>query len=421
VYRHYILFLCCATQLLAYLDRSVFASVLTPIKQEFGLSDTALGLLSGFAFALSYSVFGLPLGRLADRFSRKVLLSTCITLWCGFTLACGLASSAAMLMAFRLAVGAAESGASPAVVSVIADLYRNSRYRTRAMACYPLAGVLGAGIAFPLGAYLSAHYGWRMVFLMTSIPGFLFALLVALTFRAPPRGSDGATPTQQAAPTPSFAQSLRIVFATRSMFLLCWAVGLSSMLSNMMQWLTVFYQRSHGAGLASAGASIGLILTIGGPIGIYAGGWLIDRLGAGNLQRAVQALALIALAQVVTGVLMLLTPGAPLSLVFACGWSMAALAWVGPSFALSQSLVPVEVRGVSIGVMNVFFNVIGYGLSPFIVGALGDLLLDRFGVQSLRWSLTSVCVVAGLLSAALFYLAGRSARREAVASPDALV
>ena len=409
-YRHYVLLLCCLSFFLAYLDRNIFAALLTPIKQEFGLSDAALGLLSGLAFALTYSLLGVPMGALADRRSRKALLTVCIAVWSVMTGVCGVAKSALWLMAARLGVGAAEAGVTPTSISVIADLYPPSQ-RTRAISFYPIAGTLGAAAAFPIGTYLAAEYGWRSAFLVLTVPGLLLAALCWLTFREPRRGGSDQTIVRDE--VPRLGQTLRYIGANRQLLLVFLAAGMSSTISAIAQWLPAFYQRSFGLGLIEVGRTLGLVLFVTGPIGMFAGAWFADRLGAGKVRTVTYILALLALVQAASGALMLATGDKDLSILGLVLWSTAMVTFVPPCFALSQSLVATRMRATSMGVLNVFNNIIGYGTGPVIVGAISGWLAPTLGGESLRWSLIAMSTGSGLAAALLFAAAARSPRHTA--------
>jgi predicted MFS family arabinose efflux permease len=404
-YRHYVLLLCCLCYFLAYVDRHVFSTLITPLKAEFGLSDATLGLLSGLAFGLTYSLMGLPMGALADRGSRKRILACCIIVWSAMTGLCGLAKSAAVLMIGRLGVGAGEAGVTPSSISVISDLYPPSS-RARAIACYPIAGALGAAAALPIGAHLATDYGWRSVFLFLFFPGVLLAALIWFTFREPPRASD--TEPVPHIDTLSFGQTLLYIVKQPHLMFLFAAGGLMSMMTSISHWLPAFYQRSHGVSLIDAGNSLGVVLAVTGPMGMFAGGWLSDKLGKGGTVLIMYMLAGITLLEITTAALMLLTPSFRFSLFWVFIWSLTTVAWAAPCFTLSQNLVPAKIKATSMAVLNVFNNIIGYGLGPVITGAISTGIGESAGGESLRWSLIVLGCGIGLLPTVMFLLAARA-------------
>jgi predicted MFS family arabinose efflux permease len=402
LYSGYLLFLCCLSYFLACLDRYVFSTIIPSLKAEFHLSDAALGLMSGLAFALTYSLLGVPMGILTDRHDRKRVLTACILLWSAMTAACGVAKTAWLLVISRLGVGAGEAGVTPASVSMITDLYPQ-KARARAIAFYPICGTLGAAAALPIGAHLASSFGWRSVFLALSVPGGVLATLIWLTFREPAR-----TAGEQPAPEkPSLVTTLLHLLGRRDLLLLFAAAGLMSMLSSMIQWLPSFYERSYGSPLNDIGNRLGLVLAISGPAGMFAGGWLADRSAREGAGKITVLLAKLSIVQVVSCALMLLAPNAATSIALVGVWNLFTVSWVAPCFALSQSLVPSTMRGASIGLLNVFTNIIGYGLGPAIAGAISTAIGAQAGADSLRWSLVFLGCGFGLLPGLLFLAAGR--------------
>ena len=168
-----------------YLDRQIFAILLQSIKVEMALSDTQLGLVSGLAFALFYTTFGLPLAYLADRANRKRLIIASLSLFSVMTYACGLAQNFWHLLLAR-AVGIGEAGTNPASIAMISDMYPADR-RTP-MAFFALGLNIGIFAAFFFGGWLAQNYGWRATFQIVAVPGLVLAVLAGLTMREPARG-----------------------------------------------------------------------------------------------------------------------------------------------------------------------------------------------------------------------------------------
>ena len=416
-YRIYLLFLCCFSFFVAGVDRQVFATVMPALKGEFQLSDTMLGLLSGLGFGLTYSLFSIPMGRLVDRANRKLILCGCVGLWSAMTFACGAAASAVQLMIARLGVGAGEAGVSPAAVSMIVDLYEPQK-RARAVAFYPIAGALGMSAALPVGGYIVANHGWRSAFYILSIPGLLLALVIYFTFREPRRGAHDAPQTEEV--DTSLLASIAAVVGQPVIMLLFLAGGLGSMVTAIAHWLPSFYQRSHGMDLAQLGAILGPVVGVASLTGMYLGGWLVDRVGGeGRMHRTFFVLALTSLAQALSGTLMLAADNLVLSFTCAAIWGVASTCWAPAGFALSQSLVRPNVRGTSLAIMNIFNNVVGYGLGPLVMGALSEEMKGDTGVQSLRWSLVAVSAVLGVLIAVIYVCTGLLQRRRQGAIPKA--
>ena len=163
-----------------FVDRNILAVLLQPIKEELGVSDTAMGFLTGFAFAVFYTFAGIPIARIADRGSRRTVMAVGIAFWSVMTAASGLARSFTQLAIARIGVGIGEASATPAAHSLISDYFPPER-RTRAIAIYNMGASAGVLFGLLLGGWLQQAFGWRVAFAVVGLPGLAIALLVRLT------------------------------------------------------------------------------------------------------------------------------------------------------------------------------------------------------------------------------------------------
>src|SRR6202789_4020094 len=190
--RYYVLALLTAVYALNFLDRTIFNVLIEPIKKEFTLSDTAMGLLAGFGFVLFYSLLGIPIARIADRLNRRNIVAIAFAFWSAMTFVCGMASSVATLTLARIGVGLGESAGTPASQSILADLFSKNE-RPRALGIYAIGTYLGIFLGYFFGVWVNQFYGWRIAFLGVGLPGVLLALLLRMSVREPVRGgSDGS-------------------------------------------------------------------------------------------------------------------------------------------------------------------------------------------------------------------------------------
>jgi MFS family permease len=158
--RYYVLGLLTIVYALNFLDRTIFNVLIEPIKKEFALSDTTMGLLAGFGFVLFYSLLGIPIARVADRLNRRNIVAIALAFWSAMTFLCGMASSVATLAMARIGVGIGESAGTPASQSMIADLF-NKNERPRALGIFAIGTYLGVFLGYFIGGYVNQHYGWR--------------------------------------------------------------------------------------------------------------------------------------------------------------------------------------------------------------------------------------------------------------------
>jgi len=187
--RYYVLALLTTVYALNFLDRTIFNVLIEPIKKEFALSDTTMGLLAGFGFVLFYSLLGIPIARVADRLSRRNIVALAFAFWSAMTFLCGMATSVASLAVARIGVGIGESAGTPASQSMIADLFDKNE-RPRALGIYAIGTYLGVFLGYFIGGYVNQHYGWRMAFFSAGLPGIALAAILWLTIAEPKRGAN---------------------------------------------------------------------------------------------------------------------------------------------------------------------------------------------------------------------------------------
>jgi predicted MFS family arabinose efflux permease len=391
-----------------FFDRAMMVVVVEPIKQEFALSDSQLGLVAGLSYAVAFALAGIPLGWLADRVNRRNLLAVVLTVWSGFVALAGSANSYAALVATRVGIGAMDAGGQPCSVSMIADLVRREK-RAGAVAVF-FAGVpLGMLLGFMGGGLIASEYGWRAGFYVAAVPGLVLALLLWFTVKEPQRGAtepEGRLPEQ----APPLAQSLRFMAGQRSLVLIVVAsVLVTATSSAMMSWIGSLLIRTHQLSLPAVGMMTALCMGGVGTVGTLLAGSLADRRGAQDMRWQPRLMALAAALIGVFGTGVCLLPTVP-GVAVALGLFAACVAGLnGPTYALSQSLVQVRMRGVSMSTLIVLLNLIGVGVGPTLAGVLSDAFASQYGPDSVRWAM--VCVLAlNLPAVALFAWAARDIR-----------
>lgn len=406
--RHWVaLTLISLASLFNYMDRMLLAVVSHPLKTEFGLTDTELGLLTGVAFALFYAMMGLPLGRLADRRSRKHVLAACLALWSVMTMATGWATSFLHLVAARILVAVGEAGCNPAAYSLLADNFEPRR-RNLALGLFTAGSMLGVVAGFSLGGWISAQYGWRAVFLWLGAPGLLLAAAILFVMKEPVRGAFDKVETT---PPPAFRAAMKLLLRNRAFVFLLIASGTNAVsFFGMSQWLPQFFIRSHGLTLGQVGWLFGTAFGFGMFLGTILGGIVGTRLGARSNGTPLFFCGALMIAIIPLYVAALLTP----SITFAiCCTFLAAMlfaAQTGPTSAATQNLVPVNVRATAASLALLSVALIGIGLGPLLAGAASDLLAKSYGDDGLRFALIGLQIF-NLLAAAAFFETARSASR----------
>ena len=199
-YRYYVLAVLTVVYVFNFVDRQLLVILQEPIKAELNLSDTQLGLLTGFAFALFYVICGIPIARWADKGNRRTIIALALTIWSVMTAMCGLAANYTHLLLARVGVGVGEAGGSPPAHSMISDIFK-PKNRALALSVYSIGIYIGILIGFAAGGFLADAFSWRLAFFVVGIPGVALALLVLLTVREPIRGwSEGDTKAIEPAP-----------------------------------------------------------------------------------------------------------------------------------------------------------------------------------------------------------------------------
>lgn len=394
-----------------YIDRSVLSILIQPIKTEFGLTDTQLGILTGLAYALFYAAAGIPLGFLIDRVNRRNLLALLVAAWSAFTAACGLANNFWHLMIARFAVGMAESGGSPAAMSMLTDIFP-PKQRSMAVGFFWMSTSIGAAVALSLGGYLAQTFGWRTAFFVAGAPGLFLALLLLFTIKEPKRGATEDKPLAVEKP-PTLAETWRHAVGNR-MFVYAFLGMITNSIvgSGILIWEATFLVRVHGLSLLDAGMTVGAIAITFSVASTFLGGVIADRL---SRKRGLAGAALVpAVSGVLTffaGVFMVSAPTLALAITGMVLWETAYRAYFGPGNNLVLSNVLPRMRGIAGSASQATTNLIGWGMGPTIIGIVSDATRPWAGERhSLQWGMGSVMVFS-LITALLFFLAARSAPR----------
>ncbi len=410
--RTYTLFMLVVVYASSQIDRQVMGILLEPIKRDLMLSDTQMGFMSGFAFAIFYATLGVPVAWLADRSNRRNIIAIAIALWSGMTALCGLSQNFTQLALARIGVGIGEAGSSPPSHSMISDLYPAEK-RAGAMGIFALGVYIGVMIAFIGGGVLSDLYGWRVVFFTFGLPGLVVALLVRFTLVEPKRGAaDGTAPPAPAPEINAIAAGFRHLWRSRASRHLTLGCTLVSFIGyGGVIWVPPFLARSHDLSQSEIGLILGLMVGIGGGAGALTGGWLADRWGGRDPRWGAW---IVALSQIVSAPFVLIFYLADSTLIAFISYApiiFLGAFYLGPTFGMIQSLAPPHRRAMAAAILLLILNLIGLGLGPQMVGILSDLFEPYAGSDSVRYALLAVSVV-GLWATAHYYLAGAHYARE---------
>lgn len=387
--------------ILNFVDRQLPFILIDSIRAELNLSDSQIGLMAGVSFAVVYSFAGLPLARVADRFSARGVIAATLAFWSLMTAAGGLAQNFFHLLLARAGVAAGEAGVTPAAHALIARTYPVSK-RGIALAVFSLGVPIGGTIGLALGGWINDAFGWREAFFIVGMPGVAVAVLAWFVLPRSPAREVGARPH-----TP-FLIAVRQMFRVRAFRHMAAASSLFACGSYAMNvFAPAFLMRTHDMTAAQAGLGLGLASGIGGVAGTFAGGYFGDVLGQKDA-RWRQRIPAIGMALCVPVALAAwLVPGAVASLVLLTFVYGLGLLYFAPTFAAAQMLVPDDVRAMVAAVLLFCLTLVGSSVGPYAIGWISDHLAPQWGALSLRYALCGLALTMAW-SAIHFWLASRA-------------
>lgn len=418
-YANYVLTLLLIIYVLNNLDRQVINILAEPIKAELHLADWQVGIMSGIAFALVYTVLAVPVARLAEYRHRPFIIASAVAVWCGFTALCSVAQSFVQLCLCRFGVGVGEAGGVPPSQSLISDYFPKSK-RSSALGLYAMGVPLGALIGMAFGGLVADAFGWRMAFLMAGAPGVIFVLLTVFTMR-----ETRTNLAEHAAAARAQQAPIRAAFATlaskRTFWFLTFGVGFKVLFTDGQgPFLASFFLRNHAEDVAAIaagfglkpvgllGVGIGLINGVFGAASAWIGGVIADRSAAKDVRNVViaPAIALIVAAPAYIGALYV--EDLRLAAVLLMIQSFMNVFWAGPVYATLHGIVPPNLRATATACSIFFINLMGIGCGPLVVGALSDLFAGPLGQGSANGlRLALACAALLSLFGVAFYVAAR--------------
>ena len=413
--RYYALGLLTVVYTFNFVDRQLLSILQESIKADLLLSDQQLGLLTGFAFALFYTVAGIPIARYADRNNRRNVVAIAIALWSFMTAISGLVQSYLQLLLARIGVGVGEAGGSPPAHSMISDIFPPER-RASALAFYSMGINFGILFGFLAGGWLNEFFDWRVAFFVVGAPGIVVALFVRYTLREPIRGL--MEDRQDVATDTPFPEVLKLLWSRLSFRHLAIGGALNAFAGySSSNWTASFMIRSHDMSTGELGTWLALIMGVGGAIGVFWGSYVAERLAKFDVRWYMWMPTITGMICVPFMIATYLVEGAYTALIVSIVPGILFNVYLGNSLAMTHALVGLRMRAVASAILFFLINLIGMGLGPWGVGLLSDMLSAELGNESLRYAMLYLLPAAMGWSAVHFLMASRTLQKDLEAAP----
>ncbi len=423
-YAWYVVFLLTLANISSFLDRQILALLVQPIKRDFHLSDTKMSLLMGLSFGIFYTIFGMFIGRIADRYSRRNLIIGGVVIWSFMTAVCAGVRNYSQFFLARVGVGVGEATLSPSAHSMISDYFPKNKLGI-AMSVFSLGIFLGSGIALLIGSGLVANlpqsgltnipifgeiYPWQMLFIYIGLPGFVITLLL-LTVKEPTR--KGLLVKADNSTKLSVSESISIIFKHKTAFL-CLSFGTAFFAFvnyGLNAWVPTMIARTFGWTAPQAGLLYGSVIVIASLLGVLWGGWYADKLVKEGKTDGRLRVSLIG------GIALLVSCFIPLisnpnililSLAFPCFFIASN---IGSAAAAVQAIMPNQVRSLASAIFLFILNMIGLGLGPTAVALFTDFVFHD--EKAIKYSLVLLILIGGIATTSLFWF-GLKPYRKAV-------
>ena len=391
-YRNFVLVLLTIVYGFNFIDRQIMGILAPFIQEDLGLTNTELGLLIGLAFAVFYTLVALPIAWLADRYNRVNILSIALATWSGFTALTGLANNFIQIGLARMGVGIGEAGGSPPSHSIISDLFPKEE-RASALGVYSMGIPLGIMAAYFVTASLMGSSGdvdWRRIFIFLGLTGVGLALVVKLVLKEPVRGAMELGATAEIK-KPPFKESLKELMKIPAWWAMCFGIAFGSFVSYSKS----AFQTKYLVTLDPSFDFQTLVIILGimngttYAAGAFFGARLADKWGKKDI-RAYGWLPAISIALCLpVGLITWWVPSIEVHLIFATLFLLLIGIYLGPSFAIAQTLAPIHMRAMSTALFFFILNMIALGGGPTFSGWIMDIFKENFNdLESIRYAMT---------------------------------
>jgi MFS family permease len=385
-YRTYVLNALLIIYILSFMDRQLLSVVGRPIKAELNISDFWFGMLTGFGFAVLYTLLGIPIARLSERRNRVWIIAISLAVWSAFTALTGwshaitiggfVISGFAVLFICRVGVGIGEAGCTPPANSLIADYFPAAR-RSTALGYYAMGVTLGSMLANLVGGWIVDAYGWREAFFIMGVPGVIIAGILLMTVKEPPRGYSDP-PDVRKVQRATLGEALREMASKPSFWTMTAAATIAAFCGYAIGgFQSLYLQRTFDLTAGQAAQWINAPALVMGAIGTAATGWLAGKIG----KRSVSAIAWLPAIGMIISVPFYIWGFTTSYLWFALlgiGLGhMVKYGYLAAQYTICQGVVSMPVRATATAFMLFIINLLGYGAGPPFAGFLSDLFFSQ--------------------------------------------
>lgn len=403
----YVLAVLSLVSLLNYYDRNLISMLIEDLKRDLHLSDAQIGVLTGLAFSLVYTVVAIPIARFADSGRRVGVLSLSVLVWSAMTAACGLATNFMTLTLARLGVGIGEAGGAPTTHALVAETF-GPKWRGTALSIIGATGGAGTVLALMVGGSLATHYGWRNALMISAVPGLFLTLLLFCTVREPRPAGGAARPPQI-----GLMEAFTILRRRASFMWLAVGIAVIAVGAYGQQiWTPAYLMRRHGLDAATVGAGLSVVSLPGIILGTLAGGILSDWLSRYDRRWPAWLLMISFGLAAPMQMIFFLTDSYRVALAVTVPITFISVIWVAPAYVLIQNLSGPRLRATGASLLFLVVN-LGLGFGPLIVGALSDALTPAYGNHALGYALLTICSTY-FLGVGIFWKLSRTVTRDLV-------
>ena len=415
-YAWYVVIVLMLANVSSFIDRQILALLVVPIKRDLHLSDTQMSLLMGLSFAIFYTLFGIFIGRLADKSNRRNIIIGGVAVWSLMTALCSGVRSYGQFFAARMGVGVGEATLAPSAYSMISDYFPQNKL-ARALSTYSMGIFLGSGLAILIGASLigglptsgTVHipimgdiYHWQMLFIYIGLPGILISLLM-LTIKEPTRKDTIKKVDTDTEPT--LKEALAVIWTQRKVYFnIALGASFTAFVSyGSSGWIPTYFFRTFGWQMKEIGLKYGLIVTIFSTLGVFLGGWLADKYVKQGVSDGKVRVGLISgIGILVSSFNFLLSDPNMILLSLIVPAFFLAFAF-GASVAAVQEIMPNRVRALASAIFLFFVNIIGLGGGPFVVAFFTDSVFHNENM--IKYSMIALYLIGGLATTVFYFLA----------------